>query len=85
MATRVSERKRLVVKALRQVRAAYRRADTAGERVERELDRLIRRKTQIEMRSIDTLTKSGQTYYDLVNAWARDHALIHGAINSTMG
>ena len=46
MASRESERKRLVNAALRQVRRAYRQADSTGEKFERTIDRLIARKTR---------------------------------------
>ena len=46
----------LVVKALRQARAAYRAADTAGEKEERELDRLIKRKTRMNANQLKTLS-----------------------------
>jgi hypothetical protein len=47
----------LVTKALRQARAAYRQADTAGEREEREFDRLIKRKTRMNANQLATLNK----------------------------
>jgi hypothetical protein len=47
----------LVTKSLRLARAAYRAADTAGEREERELDRLIKRKTRMNANQLATLNK----------------------------
>ena len=44
-----------MIKALRQTRAAYRAADTAGEKEERELDRLIKRKTRMNANQLATL------------------------------
>lgn len=41
--------------ALRKLRAVYRASDTAGEKVERELDRLINRKTLVESKSLQTV------------------------------
>jgi IS5 family transposase len=52
----------LVVKALRQARAAYRTADTAGEKEERELDRLIKRKTRISANQLATLATRYNEY-----------------------
>lgn len=45
-------RKRTVLQAARRARAAYRRADTAGEVLERWLDREIKRKTRIMPASV---------------------------------
>lgn len=50
----------VVVRALRSCRARYRQADTAGEKFEREIDRLIKRKTRINANSLATLN----TEYD---------------------
>lgn len=47
----------LVIKSLRQSRATFRAADTAGEALEREFDRLIKRKTRITSASLVTLSK----------------------------
>lgn len=55
----------LVVKALRQARAAYRKADSAGEREERELDRLIKRKTRINANQLLTLAQRYEAYLKL--------------------
>lgn len=45
----------LAIKALRQARVAYRKADTAAQSFEREIDRLIKRKTRINAGSFVTL------------------------------
>lgn len=58
----------LVVRALRQARAAYRAADTAGEREERELDRLIKRKTRISANQLNTLANRYSAYLKLTQA-----------------
>ena len=47
-----SQRKRTVLQAARRARQAYRRADTAGEVLERWLDREIKRKTRIMPASV---------------------------------
>lgn len=57
MATQGQIRARAVA-AVRQCRRAYRQADSAGEKFERELDRLVKRKTLI---SPDSLTSLGNT------------------------
>jgi hypothetical protein len=43
--------------AIRRLRAEFRKADTAGEKTERELDRLIKRKTLITVDDLQTLQK----------------------------
>jgi len=60
-----AQARRLVIKALRQARAAYRVADTAGEHEERELDRLIKRKTRINANQLVTLAERYRRYLDL--------------------
>jgi len=50
-----AQARNLVVKALRQARAAYRKADTAGEVLERDFDRLIKRKTRISANQLVVL------------------------------
>lgn len=50
-----AQARNLVIKALRQARAKYRQADTKGEQLEREFDRLIKRKTRINAASFNTL------------------------------
>lgn len=52
----------LVIKSLRNARRAYRTADTIGERVERELDRLIKRKTRINANSLATVSNRYAEY-----------------------
>lgn len=52
----------LVIRALRQARAAYRAADTAGEKEEREYDRLIKRKTRINANQLNTLVNRYNDY-----------------------
>ena len=59
MAETYAQRKAAVITALRQTRRAYRMADTAGERLERNLDRLILRKTLI---TPDSLVKAMDEY-----------------------
>ncbi len=62
-----AQARNLVIKALRQARAAYRAADTAGEKEERELDRLIKRKTRINASSLVTLANRYTKYQQLVS------------------
>jgi hypothetical protein len=50
-----AQARNLAIKALRKARAAYRKADTQGELVEREVDRLIKRKTRINSSSFKTI------------------------------
>lgn len=62
MASTYAQRKRAVVAALRKARQLYRQADTAGERVERELDRLVLRKTLISPEQLQKLTRLYSDY-----------------------
>jgi hypothetical protein len=62
-----AQARNLVIRALRLARKAYRAADTAGEREERELDRLIKRKTRINASSLVTVANRYQQYQKLVN------------------
>ena len=57
-----AQARNLVIKSLRQARQRYRFADTLGEKVERELDRLIKRKTRINANSLRTLTQLYDNY-----------------------
>lgn len=52
--------------AVRQIRKFYRTADTMGERVERELDRLVKRKTLITPDQLRTLMQRIKDYIDAV-------------------
>lgn len=61
MATQ-GERRLQAIRALRALRRLYRTADSAGERVERELDRLIKRKTLVSPDSLATLARLVQAY-----------------------
>ena len=61
MATQGEIRNR-AVSAVRAMRRVYRQADTAGEKVERELDRLVKRKTLISPNSINTLANLQSQY-----------------------
>lgn len=49
-----------LLRSVRSVRRVYRRADTAGEKLERELDRLIKRKQLLQPDDLGTCIK----YYD---------------------
>lgn len=61
MATQ-GQRRQQAIQAMRALRRAYRKVDTAGERVERELDRLIKRKTLIQYESLLTTAKEIDSY-----------------------
>jgi hypothetical protein len=50
------------LRALRGLRKVYRTADTAGEKLERELDRLIKRKQLIQPDDLVTAMKLYQNY-----------------------
>jgi hypothetical protein len=61
MATQASRRRDALV-ALRSFKNQYRKADTLGETVQRELDRLIKRKTLIGPDSLANLAKYLDSY-----------------------
>lgn len=67
MAETYAKRKATVVAALRRVRAQYRRADTTGEVLERELDRCIMRKTLIGPETMRNLLIRYEAYVTQVN------------------
>lgn len=67
MAETYAKRKATVVAALRRVRAQYRRVDTMGEVLERELDRVIQRKTLIGPETIKTLLTKYESFVTMVN------------------
>ena len=58
-----AQRRRNVNLALRQLRKAYRKADTTGELFEREVDRLIDRKTLVTSQSLERLTGLANSYW----------------------
>lgn len=66
MATQGQQRAALL-SAVRVARQVYRKIDTAGEKVERELDRLIKRKTLISPRSLVTLGQKINEFVGQVN------------------
>lgn len=67
MAESFAQRRRNVVAALRRVRQSYRKADSAGEKLERELDRLIDRKTIVSPASMENAVKAYEAYFTAVN------------------
>jgi len=79
MATQ-GQRKAEGVSAIRRLRAEYRKADSAGERAERELDRLIKRKTLIGPDQLQTLADRLTDYVKLVESVQRLYALVYQVI-----
>jgi len=67
--------------AIRRLRQEYRKADSAGERVERELDRLIKRKTLISADQLKTATDRLETYVRTVDSIQRLYATIFELIS----
>lgn len=61
-----SARKAIVKKALRNTRKAYRAMDTAGEKLERRLDRLIDRKTYPTGREWEPMIAELNAYKNLL-------------------
>lgn len=68
MAESFAQRKASVTAALRRVRAQYRKADTRGEVLERELDRLILRKTIVAPATLRQLGIRYEEYTSQVSA-----------------
>jgi hypothetical protein len=68
MAETFAQRTRVVNAALRRLRVAYRKADSAGEKLERELDRLIARKTIVSPTSLVQTTALLDEYVRAINA-----------------
>jgi len=60
------EQRALKVRAARTCRSQYRKADSAGEKLERELDRLVKRKTLITPASLATTERLYYSYKGLV-------------------
>jgi hypothetical protein len=58
----------LVIKALRTARKAVARSTTEGETLDREFDRLIKRKTRINSNSLQTVYKLYDAYLSQVEA-----------------
>jgi len=63
-----AQARNLVIQSLRNARKAYRKADSAGERFEREIDRLITRKSRINAGSLQQLNALYRTYNALSDA-----------------
>lgn len=68
MAESFVQRRNAVNAALRRLRAAYRKADSAGEVLERELDRLIQRKTIVSPASLKSVQVKLEVYVKYLNA-----------------
>ena len=63
-----SEARRLVLQSARNARKAYRRADSAGEVLERWLDRMIDRKTRIRFSQAEAVIVKWEAYRDNVGS-----------------
>jgi|WetSurMetagenome_2_1015567.scaffolds.fasta_scaffold208294_3 hypothetical protein len=66
MAETYAQRKAALLAALRRVKQAYKKADTSGEILERELNRLLLRKTIITPATLKTLSARYDEYSKLV-------------------
>ena len=75
MATQ-GQRRREAVNAVRQTRQYYRKADTAGEKIERELDRLIKRKTLITVDDVAKVLQLVSDFIKLVEQLQRATAIL---------
>lgn len=67
MALSDAQARNLVIRALRNVRQVHRQSKSAGSVLERELDRLIARKTRINANSLGVLANKYSTYNKLVD------------------
>jgi len=76
MATQ-AQRRGEAISALRRLRQEYRKADTAGERTERELDRLIKRKTLIGPDELEKLAQTINVYIRLGESVQKLYAIIY--------
>lgn len=68
MAESFAQRRNAVNAALRRVRQQYRKVDTAGEVLERELDRLILRKTIVSPQSLKSVEVKVDVLVKMLNA-----------------
>ena len=68
MAESYAQRKVAILAALRRVRQAYRKSDTAGEILERELDRLLLRKTIITPATFMLVAQKYDAYMQLAKS-----------------
>lgn len=66
-----TELQRAYLGIVRAVRRVYRRADSAGEELERELDRLIKRKRLLQPDDLATAIKKYEAYYMAVGQISR--------------
>lgn len=62
--------------AIRRLRVEYRKTDSSGERLERELDRLIKRKTMIGADQLGTLAERVNEYIRLAESLSRLYAIV---------
>lgn len=62
--------------AVRRLRQEYRKADSAGEKAERELDRLVKRKTLITADDLQTVAKRLMDYAQAVESIQRIYVLV---------
>lgn len=72
----------VALKALRMLRVSYRASDTAGEKFEREVDRLIKRKTRVNAGSLKTLDALYRTYADQVARMQEFLTYAYGTISN---
>ena len=81
MATQ-SQRRLEGLAAIRRFKAEYRKADSAGERMERELERLVTRKTLISIDSLQSLQKKLEEFIRLVDSLQRLYKILVDIINA---
>lgn len=69
-------------RAIRQLRTFYRTADTAGERVERELDRLTKRKTLITVDQLAPTQNKIEAWVKAIETFQKGYASLAIAIGA---
>jgi len=79
MATQ-AQRRAEGVAAIRRLRMEYRKADSQGERLERELDRLTQRKTLIGPDQLKKLADQVDGYVRLVESVQKLYVLVYSII-----
>ncbi len=81
MATQ-GQRRAEAVGAIRRLRAEYRKADSSGERVQRELNRLTKRKTLIGPDQLKGLADKLEEYVRIVESLQRLYAIIFQIVSA---
>jgi len=71
-----AERKRQAIAGLRKLRQEYRKTKTSGDKAQREMNRLILRKTLVSAEDVSKLSKEINEYMALAEALQRAFAIL---------